>query len=295
MNFEKILSNKNSEQGFSLVQIMVSTVIMGFLGSGIASMLVHNTKASIYLDDKASRRDLKAELERLFLDPVACENTLANTLIPPNINDQVNLGTIALKNTTNQTIFSDFKYDQLNMNQFRLVNDNIAPTNFRGYTKLFADINRDRGGAQAMQPISILLKTEVDPTTRRIVSCKAKLEGGSGLSEGACVANVYTSGRPTGALGAPASYNKIYVTEFYNVPEILEDGESLKSIALTAGDAGCDNWTPYNVYETTLECNNKVIIEKTRKLLFTATSSFTMSNRSYVGMPNDRDCGRSDY
>lgn len=172
-------------KGFSLIEVLVVMTIMGFLSAGVATLISHQMSVSAYLDDKASRRDLKVELDRLLSDPSACLNTLASINIP-NEGLSKELTTLTIKTKDGSLALQNGNsYDQIKLG-FELKNLDIANLDSAGLTELNIRLKRLRSGNdQEMQNLKYRLNTTVDITTRAVSSCIA--ETSSGGTEGDCL------------------------------------------------------------------------------------------------------------
>lgn len=181
------VSNQNiyslDSKGFSLIELLVVVTVLGFLSTGIATLLSNQMNTSTYLDDKASRRDLKIELDRLLSDPTACIATLASVTIPGE-GIPKELTNLKLKNSDGSLVFeTGNSYDKINLN-FELKNLDIASTETDGITELTIKLNRQRSsGQQMMQSLKYRLATTVDLATRAFSSCISESSSGSGVND----------------------------------------------------------------------------------------------------------------
>jgi prepilin-type N-terminal cleavage/methylation domain-containing protein len=170
-----------SMKGFSLIELLVVTTILGFIAAGISSLLANQMNISVYIDDKASRRDLKVELDRLLSTEASCVATL-DALTIPLIGVDKDLGVLSIKDQAGNLAFSTNSFEGLNISNATLRNLDITNTATSGMTELTFNLERQksRDGRQMLQGLSFKLNTTVDSATREITNCSTSSSSNEG-------------------------------------------------------------------------------------------------------------------
>lgn len=275
-----------NQKGFSIIEMLITMVIFGILSTGIATFMQHQSNISKYLDDKASHRDFKIELERLLGNPDICLQSFQTVTPPSAINSDQFINKINITDLSGSQSFSkNSSYDGLKINNLKFKNLDISSTANEGFVELNVQVLRNVND-QRMKDIKLRIRVELDPATRKIDACSL-VSSGSGEIDKACVVSVLRSTQSIFSGYTGQLSTRSYASTFSSAFEIIKDGDEVLTYETQAhGPSDCNNKMAWSVYSKKLKCKNKIVTEHSRRQL----SNFYSTIVREVG--DDSGCGR---
>lgn len=164
-----------SNNGFSLIEIMIAAGLIGIISAAIMSMTTAQQKQMRLLEQKSETIDLKNTLAKLFYDPAICTSQLLNLQLIPNatsFNDQaivsispIVAGPVASISTALPNSATGIKVDGLHLQNFVL----IKPQFYKSTLKVNFDKNST---IIALNPVTLGLLIRVN-AANQIISCES--------------------------------------------------------------------------------------------------------------------------
>ena len=167
-----------NQKGFSIIEVTVALVIMGFISAGIASTMVNQANGIYYMEDQLAHQDLKMAMNSLLRDDKICTDMLSAVNVPSALGSITSspAGSIVIKDAKNVLVYDPSdnaknKFDNLKISNIRVENVDVVDDANGNRVNLLIDVNRTRGiDSQALKSISIPKNVTINGS-RLITKC----------------------------------------------------------------------------------------------------------------------------